>query len=524
MSLEQPGCNRRTVLKGLALGAAACVARETPSDAAGYGEGSRSGRLPRTSLAAAGIDPAAVMRFVNAVEQKVGGLHSFMLLKDGKVAAEAWWAPYGPEHPHMLFSLSKSFTSTAVGLAVGEGRLTVDAPVVSFFSADLPPAVSDNLKAMRVRHLLSMATGHDKDATGGTTAAADGNWVRAFLSLPVEHEPGSKFVYNSAATYMCSAIVQKLTGKTVLEYLTPRLFRPLGIEGMTWDTCPKGINVGGWGLNVKTEDIARFGQLYLQKGQWGGKQLVPAAWVAEATSKQISNGSSPESDWAQGYGYQFWRCRHGAYRGDGAFGQYCVVMPDRQAVLAITSGVGDMQAVLNAVWDHLLPGMAPGRVPGAHDREVRVGLEEALGELEVHAPEGKKTSPTAARVSGKTYRLETNAEGLVSLTPTFEKGRGVLVTRSAAGEQRLECGASRWIRGVEREPRALFANAAEETKLAARGAWIDDNTYVATVCLYETPFVRTTTYRFDGDKVTVERKTNVGFGPTTRPTLTGRLG
>src|SRR5690242_1067573 len=140
---------------------------------------------------------------------------------------------------------------------------------------------------MRVRHLLTMNTGHDKDTTGPVTSSKDGDWVKTFLALPVEHEPGTKFVYNSAATYMLSAIVQKLTGMTVLDYLKPRLFGPLGIEGETWETSPQGIDCGGWGLSVKTEDIARFGQLYLQKGQWNGRQVVPAAWVEDATSKHI---------------------------------------------------------------------------------------------------------------------------------------------------------------------------------------------------------------------------------------------
>ena len=158
---------------------------------------------------------------------------------------------------------------------------------------------------------------------------------------------------------MLSAIVQKATGMTVLDYLRPRLFEPLGIEHPTWETSPQGISAGGFGLSIRTEDIARFGQLYLQKGNWQGKQLVPAAWVEAATARQTSNGSNPKSDWDQGYGYQFWRCRHGAYRGDGAFGQYCIVLPEQDAVIAITSGVKDMQAVLNLVWDKLLPAMKP---------------------------------------------------------------------------------------------------------------------------------------------------------------------
>src|SRR5207245_11105169 len=177
--------------------------------------------------------------------------------------------------------------------------------------------------------------------------------------------PGTQLCCNSAGSYMLSAIVQHLTGVTLLEYLRPRLFGPLGIEGATWESCSRGINKGGWGLSVKTEDIARFGQLYLQKGHWQGRQPVPEKWVEEATCKQIANGTGETSDWAQGYGYQFWRCRHGSYRGDGAFGQFCIVMPQQDAVVAITSGVSDMQAVLNVAWDHLLPAMQPDPLPGS---------------------------------------------------------------------------------------------------------------------------------------------------------------
>ena len=169
----------------------------------------------------------------------------------------------------MLFSLSKSFTSTAVGMAVAEGRLSVDDPVLSFFPDEAPRKPGENLAAMRVRHLLAMSTGHDQDTTEHLYRRRDGNWARAFLARPVAHAPGTHFLYNTGATYMLSAIVQKVTGQTLLEYLRPRLFEPLGIEGATWETCPRGVNTGGFGLSVKTEDIARFGQLYLQRGVAG---------------------------------------------------------------------------------------------------------------------------------------------------------------------------------------------------------------------------------------------------------------
>ena len=258
-----------------------------------------------------------------------------MLVRHGHVVAEGWWAPYAAEAPHSLFSLSKSFTSTAVGMAIAEGKLSLDDEVLKFFPDDAPAEPSANLKAMRVSDLLRMSTGQQTEPPRNP----DQVWTKVFLAHPVPFKPGTHFLYNTSATYMLSAIVQKATGMTVLDYLRPRLFEPLGIEHPTWETSPQGVSTGGYGLSIRTEDIARFGQLYLQKGKWQGKQLVPAAWVEAATARQTSNGSDPKSDWAQGYGYQFWRCRHGAYRGDGAFGQFCVVLPEEDAVIAITSGL-----------------------------------------------------------------------------------------------------------------------------------------------------------------------------------------
>ena len=311
--------------------------------------------LPRSSPEAQGVSSSAVLAFVEAADQNIDSMNSFMLVRHGHVVAEGWWAPYEAESPHSLYSLSKSFTSTAVGLAIAEGKLSLDDEVLKFFPDDAPAEPSNNLKAMRVSDLLRMSTGQQTEPR----RTPDQPWTKTFLAQPVPFKPGTHFLYNTSATYMLSAIVQKATGQTVLDYLKPRLFEPLGIEHPTWETSPQGISAGGYGLSIRTEDIAKFGQLYLQKGKWHGKQLVPAAWVEAATARQTSNGSNPKSDWDQGYGYQFWRCRHGAYRGDGAFGQFCIVLPEQDAVIAITSGVKDMQAVLNLVWDKLLPALKP---------------------------------------------------------------------------------------------------------------------------------------------------------------------
>src|SRR6267142_1410306 len=224
--------------------------------------------LPRSSPEAQGIPSSAILSFVEAADKNINSLNSFMLLRHGQVVAEGWWSPYDAESPHSLYSLSKSFTSTAVGLAISEGKLSLDDEVLKFFPDDAPSEPSSNLKAMRVSDLLRMSTGQQAEPG----RKADQSWTRTFLAQPIPFKPGTHFLYNTSATYMLSAIVQKATGMTVLDYLRPRLFEPLGIDRPTWETSPQGITVGGYGLSVRTEDIAKFGQLYLQKGQWHGKQ------------------------------------------------------------------------------------------------------------------------------------------------------------------------------------------------------------------------------------------------------------
>jgi CubicO group peptidase (beta-lactamase class C family) len=319
----------------------------------------QSASLPRSSPEKQGVATAQIVEFIETANQKVQSMHSFMLLRNGHVVAEAWWHPESKDKPHVLWSLSKSFTSTAVGLAVAEGKLSIDDRVVSFFPDFVPKESSNNLQSMRVRDLLTMSTGHQDEVNLRT----EKDWTKAFLAHPVPHKPGTHFKYNTPATYMQSAIVQKVTGEKVVDYLQSRLFQPLGIVAPKWDESPEGISLGGYGLYLKTEDIAKFGQLLLQKGKWNGKQIVPSQWIEQATSKQVSNGSDPSRDWDQGYGFQFWRCRHNAFRGDGKDGQFCIVLPDQNAVVAITANTSDMQAELNVVWDKLLPAFRSEPLP-----------------------------------------------------------------------------------------------------------------------------------------------------------------
>jgi CubicO group peptidase (beta-lactamase class C family) len=477
-------------------------------------------QLPRSTPEEQGVSSMNILAFLNAIEQEAREkenqeLHSFMLMRHGYVVAEGWWSPYASYRPHMLFSLSKSFTSTAIGFAVTETLLSLDDFVVSFFPEDVPESVGENLAVMRVRHLLSMSTGNAEDTMGHIFKQEEGNWVKGFLRAPVEHVPGTHFVYNTGATYMLSAILQKVTGQMLIEYLQPRLFKPLGIEGAAWDCCPRGINTGGFGLNVKTEDIAKFGQLYLQKGVWNGKQILPEAWVEEATASHISNGTDPNSDWSQGYGYQFWRCCNGAYRGDGAFGQYCVVLPEKDAVIAITGAVSDMQIILNLIWKHLLPSMKS--IPFPTDVASNAALESKLNSLAVVLPGTVSCSQAAGRVSGNLYELEPNGLKLQDVSFTFTDEACIVTQQDNLSKQVIRCGIGKWVEGKLELP------GVGQVRVTTCGTWHDENTFHMILRFVETPFYNTVIYQFDDDSLRVEVYGNVSLEPIKHEIIKGRM-
>ncbi len=473
-------------------------------------------RFPRSTPEEQGVSSAAILRFIEEAEPRVDGLNSFMLLRHGKVVAEGWWAPYAADEPHMMYSLSKSFTSTAIGLLQSEGKISIYDPLLKFFPEDAPANPSDNLKAMRLRDLLRMSTGqHQEDVDRINVNAADKTGTKQFLAAPVAHKPGTHFYYNSPGTYMLSAVVQKVTGQTVRDYLTPRLFEPLGIPTPVWDSTPQGINIGASGLHLRTEDIAKFGQLYLQKGRWQSQQLVPAAWVEEATSLQTANGGDPASNWEQGYGYQFWRCPFGFYRGDGAFGQFCIVLDKYDAVIAITSGTRDMAAVMNTAWKYLLPAFQDGALPAdavAHGR-----LADKLAHLSTPPQLGAATSPVIAAVTGRRYKFPANDQKIesISLTSTDSAGVAAFTVVINGAEEHFTATPGIWRKGGE------IPSETGPEPVACSGAWTGDYAYTLKVCGYRTTFTTTYRLRFADSQLLVDTDRNVGFGNLRPPTLTG---
>ena len=269
--------------------------------------------LERTSLEKAKIEKEGIDQFLKAVNEKGIELHDLILVRGDKVCYEAQWLPYRKEDMHMLYSLSKVFTALAVGFAVQEGLLSTGDAVVSFFDAELPEYLTENTKKMKIEHLLTMSTGQESEPPI-LNYEVEGNWVRKFLEIEPSYEPGTHFFYDTTATYMLSAILTKVTGETVVDYLKPRFFEPLGIADYAWDESPQGNSLGGIGFNVTIETVAKLGVFLKQEGTWQGKQILNRDWMKRMTSNLINSAGGDVYDdgdnW--GYGYDYRRSYDGA--------------------------------------------------------------------------------------------------------------------------------------------------------------------------------------------------------------------
>lgn len=477
----------------------------------------QSKSLPRSTPEEQGISSAVISTFLDSIAKSKHEFQSFILVRHGKVVAEGWWNPYRPDLKHTMYSLSKSFTATAVGFAKAEGKLKLTDKVISFFPDKLPDTLSANLKQMTVKDLLTMSVGQDPDPTFTATQTTD--WVKTFLALPVKNEPGKVFLYNSLATYMLSAIVQKATGEQIIKYLQPRLFDPLGISGIDWETDGQGINTGGWGLRLKTEDIAKFAQLFLQKGKWNGKQVLPEGWAEEASTAHIiqhpqySQAKRDSSDWDQGYGYQMWRCRNGAFRGDGAFGQYAIVMPEQDAVIAITSETMDMQGELNLIYSILLPAFQKGALKA--DKAASTALSKKLASLTLPVKK-EKVSVSPSTFAGKTFAFEANDLGFESMSFDAKETAYTVGVKTTSGNYLFKFAPNSWENGETTLAGPYLLMSATNNlkglppfKVAGEYTWLDTNTLELVVRYTESPHTRTMTCTFEGDGVSVVVKRSV---------------
>jgi CubicO group peptidase (beta-lactamase class C family) len=440
--------------------------------------------LPRSSPESQGVDPAGLLAFLDSLESAPDiEMHSLMIIRHGQVVAEGWWSPYLQEQPHLLYSLSKSFTSTAAAFAIAEGLLDLDATVLSYFP-ELDAEITDRRsRSILVRHVAAMASGHLEETVQRASALDPLEPVRGFLLIPPDREPGSVFAYNQPCTYALAAIVQRLTGQTLIEYLRPRLFDPLGIGQAGWQRDAAGRDLGYTGLHANTDAIARLGLLYLQRGVWNGRRLLAEEWVAEATRVQVATPNQPNPDWRRGYGFQFWTSRYG-YRGDGAYGQFCVVLPEQDAVITTTAGTENMQGILDAVWADLLPAMTAATV---NPSSVAHQLAARLDGLQLAAFQAKRAPDSSvAAWAAATFRP---TGGLCEAQPTLNAVRlhhDAELWQLTFLEGDVAFGASVGVSGW-RTNLTETDYGKTGVPLAISGGWTDEDTFRAEVIFLETP-------------------------------------
>ncbi|RKR74062.1 serine hydrolase domain-containing protein [Frondihabitans australicus] len=397
--------------------------------------------LPRSTPSAENIDPKGITALVDALESTEGvEPHSLMILRHGRVVAETWWAPYEPERPHLLYSVSKSFTAVAASFAIAEGMMSLDDTILSHFP-ELDDEITDpRSRSIRVRDVLAMSSGHDDETFARAQVIDPLDIVRGFLLIPPDHEPGSWFAYNQPCTYSVGAIIQKHSGGSLVDYLRPRLFDPLGIGHAGWQQDASGRQLAFTGLHATTGALARLGQLYLQNGQWEGRQLLSPEWVADATTSHIDTSRWDNPDWRLGYGYFFWLSEHG-YRADGAYGQFSLVIPELDLVVAITEQTTDTQAVLSAVWEHLVPAIDRATEGDVEAQEQALAARLTTSALAPVAGRGGVIAP------GSYAAARGNDHPSLDLVEVEVDGDGELAVTLREAEQtlRLPVGRGRWV-------------------------------------------------------------------------------
>jgi CubicO group peptidase (beta-lactamase class C family) len=459
--------------------------------------------LPPRTPSAEGVDALGILALVDALESGGHDPHSLLVARQGKVIAQGWWAPYARGRVQLVYSLSKSFTATAVGLLVDEGRLSLDQPVLDLLPAgDLPDDVEvpDRYRRLTLGHCLTMATGHDAEGWGPSVkdaareAGPEGGSdpvLAAILATPQEHEPGTAWAYNQIATYLAAAAVRGVTGSSVLALLRERVLPhldPSGSAEVVWHRTATGRELGFSGIHVGSEAILGLAQVYLDRGQWDGAALLSPEWVTTATTPTglPNREPDPSPDWDQGYACSFWIARHG-YRGDGAYGQYAIVLPEQDIAIAITSETLDMQAVLDLVWDHLLP--AVGEVDEVGDELADAALEERLETLTVPTPSSSGPGPEAARWVRAEDSTLPPAYAAMSLT---QGGTAYEVVLDCHDTQvRLDVGDGEWAYST-------FAVGGVELPVLSSGGWDGDGCFSADLRLIETPHTLRLRTRTDG--------------------------
>ena len=297
--------------------------------------------------------------FINSLQRRRLSVYGIRIIRDGKTVGSAQWAE---DIPHSVFSAAKGYLVTAVGIALNDGLLTLKDRPAEYFGGHLPDQLADGYERITLEHLLVMASGHDRALLmkKDREVITGKDWIRYFFEQPLPYEPGTRFAYSNASSYIIGCMVQKAVGATLQDYVYEKIFSPMDIPYCEWMKCPLGYTFAPSGLYMCLDDLSKLGELYLGGGEFRGRRIVSADWVEKATqnhipSNRISSRGTGEDEF-HGYGYQFWMCRYpGVYRAFGSGGQFVIVVPDKNAIVATMGDEPDAQGILDAIWENVLP-------------------------------------------------------------------------------------------------------------------------------------------------------------------------
>lgn len=452
-----------------------------------------------------GISSAAIAHFLQECERLPYKLRTLHVVRHGKAVVEAARHPFLPTDKRLVYSVSKTFTATAIGVAVKEGLLSVEDKVLDYFPQCRNLELDERARRMTIRHLLTMSTGHERDTVGDMCNSTGTPWPEVFFTRKMAYEPGIRFVYNSGGTYMLSEIIGRVTGMCLKDWLQKYVFDPLGIAGVCWDTNGT-VNTGAWGLLIAPRDLCKLGMLYLNKGVYNGQRVLTEEWVEEASAPQVATNSQGCGGWGQRYGYQIWENSPGSYRADGAFGQYCMVLPAQDMVVTTTAEEADGTRIFPLVEKYLLADLrepARGRDAWAYEN-----LQKVLCRWEAPAVYQPTSSYLVNALQDRSYQLESQNGPAERHRLRFQAGNsGLLLTiddrqviksscvADVLGETKyaIELPSSSPLRGQEQRNRPWL--------YGAHHAWLDQDTLMLTVCWRETGHTQTWKFFFSGERL-----------------------
>lgn len=429
---------------------------------------------PAPSPESLGIPSQAILNFLQRIDAERLGMHGFLLVRRNRIAAEGYWAPWSADRKHRMYSVSKSFVALAVGMMIDEGRLTLADRVADYFPDKVPATLHPWLAASTVRDLLMMATAHSSNSY----TRDDPDWVWTFFNQTPSHPPGTIFSYDTAATVVLTATVERLAGMPFLEYMRPRFLDRIGFSADAWCVrTPEGGSWGGSGVICTLRDMASVALACMNGGLWGAERVLPEAYVRAATAKQIDNTIRGNC----GYGYQIWREKANGFSFRGMGSQYAICLPDKAflfACIADTQGAPAGSAIPDVMWEELYPHLAD--VPLSENRNAHAALAVKIGQLAVLPLPGHSDVPVAAQVNGAWYGLEENPMGITRLRLSFNGDQGMWEYTNGQGDNVLQFGIGRVLSGKFPQRNYFGAQIGVipgiEYDCLASAAWIDGQT------------------------------------------------